>query len=184
MYRTIPLLIAVLMLVCSCQSMNRAESNAREAGIELTSSAFRDGSAIPLKYSRNGDNFSPPLAWNPAPKGTQSFALITDDPDAPSGTWVHWVIFDLPAGARRLSEHVPAERTLPDGTRQGTNDFRNVGYDGPSPPSGTHRYYFKLYALDTRLDLPPGATKAQLLGAMKGHALAQGQLVGKFTRQR
>jgi Raf kinase inhibitor-like YbhB/YbcL family protein len=109
-------------------------------------------------------------------------ALIADDPDAPNGTWVHWVIYNLPGSYQTLSEGFPAKDALPDGTKQGITDFGRVGYGGPCPPSGTHRYYFKLYALDAELKLPPGATKAQLLKAMEGHILAQGQLMGHYKR--
>ena len=151
--------------------------------IKITSSAFADGGLIPAKYTCDGADVSPPLQWDVVPEGAKSIALICDDPDAPMGTWVHWVLFNLPAQAKDLAENIPPDKTLPDGAKQGTNDFRRIGYGGPCPPSGTHRYFFKIYALDTELDLEAGASKRQLLKAMDGHILAQGQLIGKYKRQ-
>ena len=152
--------------------------------LTLRSSAFREGGMIPAKYTCDGDDIYPPLEWDTPPPGTKSMALISDDPDAPGGTWVHWVLFNLPASVRDLKENVPDTDTLPNGARQGNNDFPNIGYGGPCPPGGTHRYYFKLYALDVLLDLKPGITKSQLEKAMEGHVLAKGQLMGKYTRNR
>jgi Raf kinase inhibitor-like YbhB/YbcL family protein len=146
----------------------------------LTTTAF-PGAVIPAKYACDGVDVSPAVAWHDPPKGTQSFALIADDPDAPAGTWVHWVIYDVPAGSLALPEDIPKERELPDGTRQGRNDFGKIGYNGPCPPKGTtHRYCFKLYALDTKLDLKTGASKGELERNMKGHVLAQTELVARF----
>ena len=150
---------------------------------ELMSPVFVAGEAIPLKYTCDGDDVSPPLAWSDPPAGTQSFALICDDPDAPVGTWVHWVLYDLPADARELPEAVPSDAELPDGGRQGNNSWPRIGYGGPCPPSGSHRYFFKLYALDTVLGLDAGATKKELLLAMEGHVLAQVELMGTYSRQ-
>jgi Raf kinase inhibitor-like YbhB/YbcL family protein len=127
-------------------------------------------------------DISPPLAWTSGPEGTKTFALICDDPDAPMGTWVHWVLFNLPADIIELRENVPPERELESGAKQGMNDFRKIGYGGPCPPGGTHRYYFKLYALDTEINLEAGATKSELLKAVEGHILAEGQLMGKYER--
>jgi Raf kinase inhibitor-like YbhB/YbcL family protein len=151
--------------------------------IKITSSAFAEGGMIPLKYTCDGQDISPPLEWDAVPEGTKSIALISEDPDAPMGTWVHWVIFGLPAETRKLEENIPPDKTLPNGARQGTTDFGRIGYGGPCPPSGTHRYYFKIYALDTELDLAAGARKGELLKAMEGHILAQGQLIGKYKRK-
>jgi len=149
----------------------------------LTSSAFKDGETIPVKYTCSGKDVSPPLRWSPPPRGTQSLALIADDPDAPGGTWVHWVFFNIPSGERSLQEGVPRKEAFPQGGLQGFNDFRRVGYGGPCPPPGTpHRYYFKLYALDTTLNLKPRATKAQVVDASKGHILAEARLMGRFGR--
>ncbi|MCI0395692.1 MAG: YbhB/YbcL family Raf kinase inhibitor-like protein [Chloroflexi bacterium] len=150
---------------------------------ELTSSAFTYGKHIPQKYSCDGQDISPPLAWRDPPAGTQSLALIVDDPDAPRGDWVHWLLFNLPAGARALPEAVPADSELASGGRHGQNSWRRPGYGGPCPPSGTHRYFLRLYALDSTLDLPAGTTKLQLTRAMEGHILAQAELMGTYSRE-
>ena len=150
--------------------------------LTLTSAAFKEGEMIPRRYSCDGADVSPPLEWNSVPPQTKSFALIADDPDAPMGTWVHWVIFNIPANLTALPEEVPTTSSLQDGTLQGRNDFRKTGYGGPCPPGGTHRYYFKLYALDAMLKLPSGSTKADLLNAMEGHIIGKGQLMGKYSR--
>jgi Raf kinase inhibitor-like YbhB/YbcL family protein len=149
---------------------------------ELTSAAFGPGEPIPPQHTCDGDDLSPPLGWTDPPSGTQSFALICDDLDAPGGIWVHWVLYNLPAGARELTEAVPADADLPDGSRHGENSWRRLGYGGPCPPSGTHRYVFTLYALDTALDLAAGASKEQLLQAMADHTLTQTELMGTYTR--
>ena len=152
--------------------------------LEITSTAFAAGSEIPARYTCEGEDLSPPLAWTGAPEGTRSFALICDDPDAPVGTWVHWVIYNIPPDKTGLPEDVPDDNLLDDGTKQGITDFGRPGYGGPCPPGGTHRYYFKVYALDTALDLGTGAKKKDLLKAMEGHVLAEGQLMGKYKRSR
>jgi hypothetical protein len=151
--------------------------------IKITSSVFQDGGMIPAKYTCDGADVSPPLQWDTVPEGTKSIALICDDPDAPMGTWVHWVLFNLPADTRELAEDVPPDKTLPTGARQGTSDFGRIGYGGPCPPSGTHRYFFKIYALGAKLDLPAGTRKNDLVKAMQGHILTQGQLIGKYKRR-
>ncbi len=149
----------------------------------LTSTAFAEAATIPVGHTCDGPDLSPPLQWSKAPVGTKSFALICDDPDAPAGTWVHWVLFNLPVGILSLPAGVPASAELTSGGRQGKNDFGRLGYGGPCPPKGpAHRYFFKLYALDADLSLPAGATKKQVEEAMKGHILAQGQLTGKYGR--
>lgn len=149
---------------------------------KLTSVAFSHEDPIPMKYSCDGDDISPPLQWSESPPGTQSFALIVDDPDA-RGTWDHWLIFNIPAGTLALPEGIPTKGDLPDGSKQGLNSWRKLGYGGPCPPGGPHRYFFKLYALDTVLDSEAGATKEQLLRAMEGHVLGQTELMGKYTRK-
>jgi len=151
--------------------------------MNLTSSAFAQGAMIPKEYTCDGRDISPPLSWSEPPEKTQSFALIMDDPDAPMGTWVHWVIYNIPATVHTLREGVPPNADLPDGSRQGRNSWRRIGYGGPCPPSGTHRYFFKLYALDTMLGLAAGATKEELLKAMEGNILAQAELMGKYSRR-
>lgn len=145
--------------------------------LALKSDAFLNGQSIPAKYSCIGKNISPALTWSNPPAGTQSFALIVDDPDAPAGTWVHWVLFNIPSTTTSLEESADMSAVT-----VGKNSSGNMRYDGPCPPSGTHRYYFKLYALDSILDLSPGASKEQLLTAMKGHILAQGELMGTFSK--
>lgn len=150
--------------------------------LNVLSTAFTHSGMIPKQYTCDGKDTSPPLAWTSVPDRTKSLALICDDPDAPRGTWVHWVLFNIPADTKELTESVPAQETLPNGAKQGRNDFGKIGYGGPCPPGGTHRYYFKLYALDTELNLSPGATKDQLLKAMEGHILAEGQLMGQYKR--
>jgi Raf kinase inhibitor-like YbhB/YbcL family protein len=151
--------------------------------MQLSSPAFQDGDTIPVKYTADGNDFSPPLTWAGVPAGAKGLALICEDPDAPRKTWTHWVLFNIPPDATGYSDGVPARDELPDGARQGKNDFGKIGYGGPSPPPGKpHRYYFKLFALDAKLDLPAGATKDQVLAAMKGHVLGEGQLLGHYGR--
>jgi len=150
--------------------------------IKITSSAFTEGSMIPKRYTCDAKDVSPDLTWSGVPEGTISLALICDDPDAPMGTWVHWVLFNLPPDITDLHAEIPPEKTLKNGARHGKNDFGKFGYGGPCPPSGTHRYFFKLYALDTVINLESGITKAQLLEAIEGHILAEGQLMGKYKR--
>jgi hypothetical protein len=151
--------------------------------IEVTSSAFSEGELIPADYTADGRDISPPLEWDGVPAGAVSIAMINDDPDAPMGTWVHWVVYDMPGDIRSLHEDVPPAETLKNGGKHGMTDFGRIGYGGPAPPSGTHRYYFKVYALDCMLDLAPGATKDDVEEAMEGHVLAQGQLMGKYKRR-
>jgi len=151
--------------------------------LTIKSSAFETGGMMPAKYTCKGEDVSPPMSWGAVPEGTKSFALICDDPDAPFMTWVHWVIYDIPADVTELGENTPKEKTLPDGTLQGRTDFRKIGYGGPCPPpGGPHRYFFKLYALDAKLNLGPGLTKKKLLEAMEGHILEQAEVIGKFKR--
>jgi Raf kinase inhibitor-like YbhB/YbcL family protein len=151
-------------------------------GIKIESAAFKEDSMIPVKHTCDGEDVSPSLKWGDLPTGTKSIALISDDPDAPVGTWVHWVLYNLPPDVRALPENIPPKKTLENGAVHGTNDFKRPGYGGPCPPGGTHRYFFKIYALDKKMDLAPGATKAQLVKAMEGHILDSGQLMGKYKR--
>jgi Raf kinase inhibitor-like YbhB/YbcL family protein len=149
---------------------------------KVTSAAFKEGELVPKKYTCDGENISPPIEWTGTPATAKCLALICDDPDAPRGTWVHWVIFNIPTDTKGLSENIPRKSTLGNGAWQGMNDSHELGYDGPCPPGGTHRYYFKTYALDKVLTLESGATKAQLLKAMEGHILGEGQLMGRYKR--
>lgn len=153
-----------------------------EDSMKLASTAFTDNSPIPVKFTCKGDDLSPALTWTDPPAGTKSFALIMDDPDAPMGTWVHWVLFNLPPTSRGLPEGVPTTPTLKEGGVQGLTSARGTGYHGPCPPSGTHRYFFKLYALDITLALDSTANKAALLEAMEGHILAESGLMGTFSK--
>jgi len=149
----------------------------------VMSSAFLMNETIPVKYTGMGKDISPPLSWSGTPAGTKSIAIICDDPDAPMGTWVHWVLFNLPPDTTKLEEGIPTKPTLSNGAIQGINDFRKNGYGGPMPPPGKpHRYIFKVYALDTKLSLDSKAKKADLEAAMEGHILARGELVGIFKR--
>ena len=149
----------------------------------LKSSAFTHEAMIPSEYTCDGKNISPELSWDGVPDGTKSLALIADDPDAPSKTWVHWVVFNLPPDTRKLPENFTKTPELENGTIQGITSFRKNGYGGPCPPGGTHRYYFKLYALDTLLDLGPSAEKSDVVQAMDGHLLGQAVLMGRYTRR-
>lgn len=151
--------------------------------IHVTSTAFKASGLIPARYTCDGENMSPAVAWDTVPAATKSIALIADDPDAPMGTWVHWVVYNLPSTMRALKEGIPTVDTLINGGYQGINDFEQVGYGGPCPPNGTHRYFFKVYALDTLLALSGKVTKQQLEKAMKGHILGQGELVGRYSRK-
>jgi len=152
------------------------------AKLKITISAFQEGGMIPKQYTCDGQNISPPLAWESLPTNAETLALIADDPDAPGRTWVHWVVFDLPISVKNLAENVPPQENIPGGGKQGMNDFLKVGYGGPCPPSGTHRYYFRVYALDKELRLDNKTTKDQLTKAMAGHVLAQGELMGRYRR--
>jgi Raf kinase inhibitor-like YbhB/YbcL family protein len=148
--------------------------------LQLTSTSFQSEGDIPKKFTCDGADASPQLAWSAPPARTQTFALIVSDPDAPVGTFVHWVLYDLPADKRELPESLPKQEQLPDGSRQGHNDFDKIGFGGPCPPSGTHRYVFTLYALDAKLNLPTGATRKQVESAMKDHVVARGELIGRY----
>ncbi len=171
------------------QARKKAKTIPQEAAmpLELKSTAFAANAAIPKKHTCDGADLSPELSWSGVPKGTKSLALIMDDPDAPPGTWVHWVLYDLPPEVSKLSEGLPKKEALANGAKQGlcwgVEDFDRVGYYGPCPPPGSpHRYFFKLYALDKVLGLPSRQTKAQVLKALEGHILAQAELVGIYKR--
>jgi Raf kinase inhibitor-like YbhB/YbcL family protein len=172
--------VALGLAMVNCLAADKAGKD----HMQLTSTAFAEGGAIPAKHTCDARNVSPPLKWSGVPAGTKSLALIVDDPDAPGGTWVHWVLYDLPPTTTELPEDLPKSQYVPGGARQGLNDFRRLGYGGPSPPPGkAHRYFFKFYALDALLDLKPGLTKKDLEKAMEKHVLAQGQLMGTYQRK-
>jgi Raf kinase inhibitor-like YbhB/YbcL family protein len=151
--------------------------------MKLTSPVFQMGEEIPRRFSCEGESASPPLSWSEAPPETRSFALICEDPDAPLVTFVHWVLYDLPASASELGAGVPGAEVFPFGAKQGKNGYGRVGYGAPCPPTGPfHRYYFSLYALVAMLGLPGGASKKEVEGAMQGHVLAQAQLMGRYRK--
>jgi len=152
-------------------------------GFTITSPEFASGKPVPRQYTCDGGDRSPPLRWDEPPTGTQTFALIVDDPDAPGGTWVHWVLYNLPVSTRSLPEAVAQDPNGPDGSRQGRNSFGRSGYGGPCPPGGsTHHYFFRLYALDIEANPPAEATAGQLQSAMNGHIVAYSELVGTYTK--
>jgi Raf kinase inhibitor-like YbhB/YbcL family protein len=146
--------------------------------IKISSTAFTQNGSIPAKYTCDGSDVSPPLTFENIPPGAKSLALIVDDPDAPAGTWVHWVVWNIGPAVKEIKEN-----SLPSGAQEGMSDFRKRGYGGPCPPGGTHRYFFKLYVLDTTLTLGPNTTKAMLEQAMKKHVMAQSELIGKYKRK-
>ena len=177
--------LAVALVVAACAQDNGGpapEEEVSEPAMKITSTAFTDGERIPVKYTCDGEDVSPPLRMSEMPEGTLSLAIIADDPDAPRGTWVHWVVGGIPPDTTDLPENYAAD--LPGGARHGTNDFGDRGYGGPCPPQGSaHRYFFKVYALDKEIDLKPGAAKADLLREMEGSILGTGQLIGTYQRR-
>jgi Raf kinase inhibitor-like YbhB/YbcL family protein len=181
----------IALLLSSCGRSPSTESilpeDPKMNTIRLQSPAFPGGGTIPKLHTCDGKDVSPPLAWSGVPENARSLALICEDPDAPRGTWTHWVIFDIPASVKELGEGVPAQERVKvtaggETALQGKNDFDKVGYGGPCPPSGTHRYFFRIYALDTELSLGPGTTRQDLLRSIQGHVLAEGDLMGRYSR--
>jgi Raf kinase inhibitor-like YbhB/YbcL family protein len=165
-------------------TMTMDSSSVMEATMTVSSTAFKNNATIPQRFSCQGDDISPALSWSSAPQETKSFALIVEDPDAPHGTYYHWVIYNIPASERGLSENIARRDPLPNGTRQGTNSSQQLGFMGPCPPAGkAHRYYFKVYALDTEINIPGEATHDKLESAMQGHILAEGEIMGTYQRQ-
>ncbi len=186
MFQKVGCIVMAFSIFCFCQNKKQSlpqKEEEKKMDIEITSTAFNEGGMIPTKYTCDGPDISPPLAWSSVPENTVSIALICDDPDAPVGTWVHWVLFNLPPEIKELPENLPTKEILSNGAKQGRNGSRRIGYSGPCPPGGTHRYYFKIYALNTKLDLEPGVEKKELVEAMEGHILAEGQLMGRYQRQ-
>jgi Raf kinase inhibitor-like YbhB/YbcL family protein len=181
-------LAAIAVAACTSNPQPAVPSSSQSKPVEtkteikIISTAFKEGQPIPRPYTCDGVNISPPLEWTGVPKQAKTIAIIADDPDAPSGTWVHWVLYNVPAENIGLVENVPATDSLKAGGYQGKTDFGKVGYGGPCPPSGTHRYFFKIYAVDSELPLKAGATKADLEKAMQDHVVAQGQLMGTYSR--
>jgi Raf kinase inhibitor-like YbhB/YbcL family protein len=180
---TLVLIVAAAILVPWWDSGSVRSEGGVSMDFTVTSSAFRNDGDIPRKFTCDGTDRSPELSWAEAPQRTRSLALIVDDPDAPAGTWVHWVIYDIPPDTHQLAEGIAATDELPSGIRQGINDFRRTGYGGPCPPPGKpHRYFFRLYALDTTLGLKPRSSRKDVDTAMKGHILGQAQLMGRYGR--
>ena len=177
-------LFPAFMLACQKEEKGtEVKTKNQVLTIQVSSMAFTNGGTIPEKYTCDGQNVSPALSWSGIPQGTKTIALIYEDPDAPMRTWVHWVLYNLPADITHLMEGTPNHEVLDDGANQGKNDFHKIGYGGPCPPRGsTHRYFFKVYALDSEIKLDGGATKKELVKAMAGHILAEGQLMGKYGR--
>jgi hypothetical protein len=170
----------VLILAAPFEVRGQQASSSR---IELKTTSFTPGGFIPKRFTCEAADISPALTWTGPPAGTESFAIIEDDPDAPSGTFVHWLVYDLPAAYRQLTEGLSRNEQMPGGGRQGTNDFSRTGYSGPCPPPGRpHRYFIRLYALDAKLNLRPAATRRELEAAMQGHILAQAELMGRYQR--
>ena len=182
---------ALLAALTSCGRRPPTESilpeDPKMNTIRIQSPAFTDGGTIPKLYTCDGKDVSPPLTWSGIPDNARSLALICEDPDAPRGRWTHWVIFDIPASAKELGEGVPAQERVTvtaggEAATQGKNDFGKTGYGGPCPPSGSHHYLFRIYALDTELGLGPRTTRQDLLRSIKGHVLAEGELMGTYSR--
>jgi len=171
-------LLCIILLLSFFASFIQAKETSKKGGLTITSPAFKNNEMIQEKFTCDGANVNPLLLISNMPPSTKSFALIVDDPDAPMGIWVHWVVWNIPPDTKEI-----AEDHLPTGARQGLNDFRKNRYGGPCPPSGTHRYFFKLYALDSLLDLPLNATKSDLEKAMKGHVLGHAEIVGLYRRR-
>ncbi|WP_017717909.1 YbhB/YbcL family Raf kinase inhibitor-like protein [Kamptonema formosum] len=177
-------LVGLSLAACSTAGTGSPSQPQTATTMKLHSTAFDPNNLIPAKHTCDGQDISPPLSWDDPPAGAKSLALICDDPDASRGSFIHWLVYDLPALAHQLPEGVPKQPKLATGGVQGKNDFGSIGYGGPCPPTGTHRYVFKLYALDKQLGLQPGATKAQVLKAIEGHNLGTAELIGRYARSR
>jgi Raf kinase inhibitor-like YbhB/YbcL family protein len=181
-----PIVTGVLLLSAYCLMLPglRGQSQGGHAmAFSLSSKSFPSGEDIPKKFTCEGADVSPELSWTDPPANTKAFALIADDPDAPAGTWTHWVLYDLPADVKDLPESTSKSAELPSGARQGKNDFGKVGYNGPCPPPGkSHRYFFKLYALDSKLNLKPGATRQEVERGIASHTLGKAEWMGRYKR--
>lgn len=185
MYRPeiIPLTLILLVVALSgCTSNNGNLTSVNNTSLALESSAFTENGMIPAKYTASGGNISPPLSWKSAPANTKSYAIICQDPDAKGGNFTHWIIFNIPANTTQLKEGIPPKEALENGAKQGKNDFGKIGYSGPNPPSGVHRYVFTIYALDTLLNLNGEISKDDFLKASHKHILSQGQLTGQYGK--
>lgn len=170
--------LILVVFISGCTSQNTNQTTGNSSNFQIKSSAFADGGQIPQRYTSKGENLSPPISWTSAPAGTKTFAIVCEDLDASGFT--HWIVFNIPGNVNQLLEGITNQGTLGNGAKQGINDFSKIGYSGPAPPSGTHRYVFKIYALDTELSLGIGSTKDQLNSAMQGHILGEAQITGKY----
>jgi Raf kinase inhibitor-like YbhB/YbcL family protein len=178
-----PLLALAITIVLATLISSAQTQGESSMAFAISSTSFLNGADLPKKFTCDGADVSPEFSWKEPPSGTQAFALIADDPDAPAGTWTHWVLYDIPASVTSLSEGMSKVDELPGGERQGRNDFHKIGYNGPCPPPGKpHRYFFKLYALKAKLDLKPGASKQELEQAIEGRTLGMAQWMGKYQR--
>jgi Raf kinase inhibitor-like YbhB/YbcL family protein len=179
-------LVGLCAGLCACGGDRTREATmaggTSENSIRVETTAFGDGDDIPVKYTADGENVSPPLSWSKGPAGTKTYALVVDDPDAPAGTWVHWIAWNLPS--TELDEGAGAPGALTAGGRHGRNSWGDLGWGGPQPPSGTHRYFFRVYALDSQLDLGDNTDRRALDNAMRGHQLARGELMGRYTAKK
>jgi Raf kinase inhibitor-like YbhB/YbcL family protein len=187
---TISLLILILTINGGCKMKTQYNNNGNSdtmvmsATMTISSTGFQNESSIPRRFSCQGDNSSPALSWTDVPHGTKTFALVCEDPDAPNGTFIHWVIWNIPSTENGLAESIPQHDSLPNGARQGINGAKKVGYMGPCPPPGNaHRYYFRLFALDKKLDLSGEVTRDKLMSAIHGHVLGEGEIMGTYQRQ-
>jgi len=179
----VSVILVMLMVVGMAPTVQANEEGGGRMKLDVTSPAFAQGAAIPKKYTGDGKNISPTLCWSHIPSGTITSAVISDDPDAPGGDWVHWVMYNIPSYVTELPEQIPSVERLDNGALQGRNDFGLIGYGGPCPSRGMHHYYFKVFALDDELDLSAGASKRELLQAMEGHVIAEGTLMGTYSRR-
>ncbi len=178
MFKKLCLIIFVILFSSFMEAQDKG------AQMRLLSPAFKDKSEIPTKFTCDGEDISPPLMIKNVPKEAKSLALIMDDPDAPMGTFVHWVVYDIDPSTTLIEENQPHTPTILNGAKQGKNDFPKIGYGGPCPPNGRHRYFFKLYALDAKLDLDPGLTKEELLKHIQRHVIAQSVFMGTYERKK
>jgi Raf kinase inhibitor-like YbhB/YbcL family protein len=179
----LPMMLAPFASCSNAALSSQAAQDPAPSEFRISSTAFREGESIPMRFTCKGENASPALSWTEPPNGTRSFALIVEDPDAPGGIWTHWVVYNLPGQLRRMPGNIAKQDQVPGGGLQGLNSFGNTGYGGPCPPPGdAHRYYFRLYALDAMLSLQPGAKRQDVLATAKGHILGETRLMGRFKR--
>lgn len=175
--------LTIILIVFSFILFPQNKKKEAEMKIKIESPSFKEGEMIPVRYTCDGENVSPAVKWSGAPGQTKSFAILCDDPDAPIGDWVHWILFNIPADITEIKENISPDKKFSNGMAHGLTDFKSFGYGGPCPPSGTHRYFFKIYALDIMLKADPGIKKKELLKLIEGHILAKGELIGRYKRK-